>query len=135
MKLTLKKPESFQNPKILQDWRTWVSTGSNWDFWDYFWDYFWEFFKTYLEETRVISESRDSAGLNDMGGGVATGSNCTLWFDSAEFFLLLIWQPESGVLESLGMAVSLVTDGGLLLILLLLFVIFLLFGSTKCVET
>ena len=53
---------------------TWVSTGSNWDFWDYFW----EFFKTYLEETRVISESRDSAGLNDMGGGVATGSNCTL---------------------------------------------------------
>ena len=90
---------------------------------------------TCLEETRVISESKDSAGLNDMGGGVATGSNCTLWFDSAEFFLLLIWQPESGVLESLGMAVSLVTDGGLLLILLLLFVIFLLFGSTKCVET
>ena len=36
------------------------------------------FFKTYLEETRVISESKDSAGLNDMGGGVATGSNCTL---------------------------------------------------------
>ena len=46
-------------------------------FWDDFFGLFWDD-KTYLEETRVISESKDSAGLNDMGGGVATGSNCTL---------------------------------------------------------
>ena len=63
---------------------TWVEEwplallGNFWnDFWDDFLGLFWDD-KTYLEETRVISESKDSAGLNDMGGGVATGSNCTL---------------------------------------------------------
>ena len=42
----------------------------------------------YLDETRVISESRDSAGLNDIGGGGFGSNTKSTRFNWSEFFLL-----------------------------------------------
>ena len=50
--------------------------------------YFKKFHQLYLDETRVISESRDSAGLNDIGGGGFGSNTKSTRFDWSEFFLL-----------------------------------------------